>query len=109
MSGWQHDKRSRHQRGYGSAWDRLRVQILKRDTYLCRCPRCLGGELRVRPATEVDHILPKAKGGTDDPLNLRAVSRQCHERLTLEQQGKALKPARRIGVDGFPVCADDEP
>ncbi len=31
------------------------------------------------------------------------------KRLTAEQQGKTLKPARRIGLDGFPVSADDEP
>lgn len=106
MSGWH--RTSRHARGYGSAWDRLRLQILKRDTYLCQCPRCLGGELRVRPAHEVDHIRPRAQGGDDSPSNLRAVNRECHKRLTLEQQGKALTPARRIGVDGWPISADDE-
>lgn len=104
--GWKHDKRSRHERGYGATWDRLRLQILERDTYLCRCPECaLRG--RIRLASQVDHITPKAQGGGDSPSNLRAVSRQCHARITLEQQGK--RPARRIGIDGFPVSADDEP
>lgn len=107
MSGWH--RTSRHERGYGSAWDKLRVAILKRDSYLCHCPRCLGGELRIRPAHEVDHITPRAQGGSDSPENLRAVNRECHKRLTAEQQGKTLRPARRIGIDGFPVSAGDEP
>ena len=107
MSGWH--RTSRHARGYGSAWDKLRLQILERDNFLCHCPRCLGGELRVRPAHEVDHITPRAAGGTDDAANLRAVNRECHRQLTAAQQGKTLKPARRIGLDGFPLSADDEP
>jgi 5-methylcytosine-specific restriction protein A len=80
-----------HQRGYGWDWQRLRLQILARDTYLCRCDECKGGELRLRVAHEVDHIVPKAHGGSDNPSNLRAVNRYCHRRITLEQQGKRPK------------------
>lgn len=79
------------------------MQILMRDAHLCQCPRCLGGALRIRPAHEVDHIVPRSKGGTDAAANLRSVNRECHKRLTAEQQGKTLKPARRIGIDGFPI------
>lgn len=79
-SGWnrREDKAgSTTQRGYGYAWQQLRAQILKRDQYLCQCEDCqrLG---RVREAGEVDHITPKAAGGTDDPSNLRAIARLCH-------------------------------
>jgi 5-methylcytosine-specific restriction enzyme A len=102
MSGWH--RTSRHARGYGTAWDKLRLQILKRDSYRCR-----GGALRIAPAHEVDHIVPRAKGGTDDPANLRSVNRDCHKRLTAEQQGKAPKPVRRIGLDGFPLSDAAEP
>ena len=60
---------SRHDRGYGTRWDKLRKQILKRDKNLCHCPVCKGGEAggRLTPADTVDHILPKAQ----DPDRLR--------------------------------------
>ncbi|MGX8924127.1 HNH endonuclease, partial [Enterobacter hormaechei] len=36
--GWQQHQRgqSRHQRGYGSKWDRLRPIVLDRDKHLCQ-------------------------------------------------------------------------
>lgn len=102
---------SRQARGYGAAWDRLRLQILERDCYLCQCLDCQGGLLRVREAQEVDHIKPRAWfadgraiGDPDDPSNLRAVASACHRQITLEQQGKKAK--RRIGLDGFPIDED---
>ena len=78
---------SRHERGYGSAWVKLRGQILERDKWLCQCPDCLGGDKRVTPANEVHHIIAKADGGTDDPGNLQAVAHECHERLTKLAKG----------------------
>lgn len=92
---------SRHQRGYGTAWDKLRLVILQRDLYLCQCDQCRGGDLRMTAASHVDHIKPKAQGGTDDPSNLRAVSKDCHRRISMEQRG--FTPQRRIGLDGYPV------
>lgn len=102
QSGWSSE--SRHARGYGSEWDRIRKVILARDHYICQCPDCKGGELRVRVANQVDHILPKANGGTDDPSNLRAVNFECHAKLTLEQRGYKPKPS--IGLDGWPIAND---
>jgi 5-methylcytosine-specific restriction enzyme A len=91
---------SRHARGYGSGWDRLRLSILARDCHICQCPECLGGQKAVRVATHVDHIKPKAHGGTDDPANLRAVNAECHKRLTMEQQGKRLREVTRFDRNG---------
>lgn len=95
-------RESRHARGYGTAWDKLRRRILERDFHLCQCPACRGGEIRVTPATEVDHITPKAQGGTDDETNLRAVNSECHKRITQEQMGRAYTPRRTVGLDGWP-------
>lgn len=92
---------SRHARGYGRRWVKLREVILARDKYLCHCSRCQGGKLRLTPANQVDHIQPKSKGGTDDPSNLRAINAKCHQRVTAEQQGKRWR--RTISVDGWPV------
>jgi len=36
----------------------------------------------VREATEVDHVIGKANGGTDDPGNLQAINHDCHKEKT---------------------------
>ncbi len=101
---WTHrGRQSRQARGYGSSWDRLRLVILKRDNWLCWCDQCLGGELRVRSANEVDHIKPRAQGGTDDPSNLRAINSECHRRISLEQQGKQPRPRHRYDAKGYRI------
>lgn len=92
------DKGSRHDRGYGKAWVRLRQQALRRDAYLCQPCRANG---RVTPATEVDHITPKAKGGTDDMSNLQSICHDCHTAKTARDEGR--RQARRVGLDGYPV------
>ena len=79
---------SRHKRGYGSAWDKIRVIVLKRDNGLCQCAECQGGKVRLTLANEVHHIIPKAKGGTDDLSNLQAINKECHMRETAADQGQ---------------------
>jgi hypothetical protein len=40
MPGWQHERRSRHARGYGAAWNKARAAALSRDKHLCQpCQR----------------------------------------------------------------------
>lgn len=52
----------------------VRNQVLVRDNYECqiRGPLCLG------IANTVDHIHPKAWGGTAHPENLRAACKPCN-------------------------------
>ncbi len=57
-------------RDRGRPWRRLRAQILTRDRYRCRA--C--GE----PAEHVDHVVPIARGGIDDPSNLEALCAACN-------------------------------
>lgn len=97
-SAWRHVRESRHERGYGSAWDRKRKVVMARDFGLCQVCKRSG---RTRLATEVDHILPKAKGGTDDEDNLQAICHPCHVDKTAEDEGKRVRP--EIGEDGWPV------
>ena len=94
---------SRHERGYGKEWTRTRLRILKRDNGLCQCSECAGGQLRITVATEVHHIKPKARGGTDDMDNLQAINRECHQRETAAEQGRTLKAKVAIADDGWPV------
>lgn len=93
--GWnrEHQKGSRRQRGYGPEWDRLRLLILKRDRYLCQCDECQYTN-RVLPATQVDHRIPKAEGGTDSPDNLCAINADCHKRKTAQESARARAKAK---------------
>jgi 5-methylcytosine-specific restriction protein A len=98
---WDHGKRSRHARGYGAAWTKLRARILARDCHLCQTCAAAG---RLSAATAVDHIVPKAHGGTDDPSNLAAICAPCHREKTAAEAARAQgrKPRRRVefGPDG---------
>jgi len=97
---WRHDRKSRHERGYGSAWVRIRSLILHRDGYLCQPCQRAGRET---PATQVDHIKPKAQSGTDHTDNLQSICRACHDAKTLEEAtGRAHSRKVVIGVDGWP-------
>ncbi|EGL7613700.1 HNH endonuclease, partial [Salmonella enterica] len=76
---------SRHQRGYGSKWDSIRARVLKRDKGLCQL--CLRAGV-VREAKTVDHIIPKAHGGTDADCNLQSLCWPCHKAKTARERLK---------------------
>jgi 5-methylcytosine-specific restriction protein A len=63
----------------------------------------MGG--RPTPATQVDHIKPKAKGGTDDDDNLQSICHDCHTEKTRIESAEAqgYKPKPKIGTDGWPM------
>lgn len=62
--------------GSGStrAWRRTRALVLNRDRHQCRLQ--LDG--CTRAAEHVDHVIPRSKGGTDHPSNLRAACAPCN-------------------------------
>ena len=71
------------QRGYGSSWQKLRAFVLSNEP-LCR--ECMGrGE--IVPATDVDHIVPRSRGGSDDEANLQSLCHACHSRKTATRDG----------------------
>ncbi|HAZ7288103.1 TPA: HNH endonuclease [Escherichia coli] len=85
--GWKQYKpgQSRHQRGYGSKWDVIRARVLKRDKGLCQL--CLHAGV-VGEAKTVDHIIPKAHGGTDADSNLQSLCWPCHKAKTARERLK---------------------
>lgn len=101
---WQHHdgRHSRHARGYGAGWSKLRAIVLGivrgRPTALCRACEQEG---RVTVATDCDHIVPKAKGGTDDLTNLQPLCRWHHDAKSLRDRGARAR--REVGVDGYPL------
>jgi 5-methylcytosine-specific restriction endonuclease McrA len=46
---------------------------------------------KYRPAKHVDHIVPKALGGTDDEGNLQAICVECHQQKTLREAAEAKR------------------
>ena len=56
--------------------DALREQI--RTEARNRCGYCLSLQKYVLGKLEIDHIIPQAKGGTDDPDNLWLACRLCN-------------------------------
>ena len=78
-------KLSRQARGYGSAWDKLRLVVLRRDGGVCQ--PCQGAGRTVL-GNIVDHKVPKAEGGTDDMENLQTICKPCHARKTAFESGR---------------------
>ncbi|MGI4856745.1 MAG: HNH endonuclease [Janthinobacterium lividum] len=85
--GWRKDRErgSRHRRGYGAAWIRIRARVLARDNGLC-LPCLRAG--RIAPARHVDHIRNKREGGTDDESNLQSICIDCHKAKTARESGR---------------------
>jgi hypothetical protein len=57
---------------------RLRFEVLRRDNYTCRY--C--GQAAPDVALTVDHVVPSALGGSDDPDNLVAACADCNSGKT---------------------------
>jgi 5-methylcytosine-specific restriction endonuclease McrA len=95
---------------------------------LCRCPECKQGGSIVRrsgssirrragifrrfgftcylcddPATTLDHVIPRARGGSNRDENLRPCCRRCNEAkgdLTLAEYLAAIEHSANGGEDG---------
>ena len=72
-------------------WYRLRRQVLSRARYRCEWPGC--GE----PANEVDHVVPRARGGSDDPGNLRALCVGHHAAKSESERLEGMRWRRSAG------------
>ena len=71
----------------GTRWHVIRRRVLRASDGVC-------GLCGSQGACEVDHIVPRHMGGSDDPGNLMAVCRQCHARKS-SAEGHAVLRRRR--------------
>lgn len=86
--GWNANKPRSDKRGYGSEWRRTRELALDRDLGLCQeCKR----QGRLKVGTDVDHIIPKSRGGTDDLSNLQTLCRECHKEKTYSERKRVWR------------------
>lgn len=97
-TGWNH-KQTQTERGYGHAWRKIRARVLSRDSHLCQEHKRQG---KLKQANQVDHIVPKAKGGTDDMDNLQSLCEHCHKIKTIKDNGGNPR-VRGCTPDGYPV------
>jgi diadenosine tetraphosphate (Ap4A) HIT family hydrolase/5-methylcytosine-specific restriction endonuclease McrA len=97
---WSHRRKSA---GYVSGT--LRYEVLKRAAF--RCELC--GVTAEDRALEVDHILPRNAGGSDDTSNLQALCYSCNamkrDRDTADFRGMAARYRERS--DGCIFCKID--
>jgi len=97
---WSHRRKSA---GYVSGT--LRYEVLKRAAF--RCELC--GVSAADRALEVDHIVPRNAGGSDDPSNLQALCYSCNamkrDRDTADFRGMAARYRERS--DGCNFCDID--
>ncbi len=82
-------------------WKDQRLRVLKRDGYICQY---CGAD-----ATQVDHVIPRKRGGTHDLENLVACCAPCNS-------AKGAKEGLFLGVSstppvfsGFPSPMQSEP
>jgi 5-methylcytosine-specific restriction protein A len=87
----------RDQRITGRRWMELRERMFKINPL---CVHCMA-EGRIKVWTQLDHIVPLVKGGTNEDRNLQGLCDNCHDIKTHKDLGYKVK--RRIGVDGFPI------
>ena len=83
-------------------WARLRRRVLRRSElcHVCRLPG----------ADEVDHIVPRSAGGTNDEANLAPIhANPCHRRKTAREghavRWGAMRAASRRPVGRHPGLA----
>lgn len=63
---------------WSPAWRQARQEQLEREPF-CREHRKQGVIVK---ATQVNHIKPRKRGGTDDPSNLESLCGPCHAKAT---------------------------
>lgn len=84
---WRKSNTPAGKRGYGWEWQKVRKQVLAEEP---TCRSC-----RMAPATTVDHIVNKARGGTDARENLQGLCVACHRVKTATEGKHAAAAARR--------------
>jgi|Deesub1362A_J573_1020465.scaffolds.fasta_scaffold01311_13 hypothetical protein len=69
---------ARYQQGPGYGWENRRHAVLFRDGY--RCQYCGEELVAAGKIAEVDHVIPRSRGGTDTFENLVCACRECNQR-----------------------------
>ena len=80
---------SRQGSDMGAGWASARSRVLRASDGICYlCGR--------EGADEVDHVVPRSRGGSNDPENLRPVHKSCHSRKSAAEGHAVLKRKREL-------------
>lgn len=82
-------RRSSGQRELPGNWKTLKKQARNFSTKLCVFCN------RRDPTGQVDHIIPRAEGGTDDPSNLGWICTACHATKTEREKQRGILRRKR--------------
>jgi len=80
--------RSDNYRPLPKNWNRLRRRVLRRSVlcHVCRLPG----------AVEVDHVIPRWRGGDDSEANLAGICHPCHVKKSERENVEAVKAAAAV-------------
>lgn len=83
----------------------VRIRALKRDKYKCTYCGISGNEAEL----EVDHIVPKSKGGSHHISNLTTACRKCNQKKSNRPMHPTTEHCEPIGLVGlYAMLFDDE-
>lgn len=88
--GWQ---RTTPARPLPPDWPTRRLRVLRRDSYRCQT-RSAAGVLCGAHASAVDHLVNRARGGSDDEDNLAAICTRHHTEKTQAEAAEGARLAR---------------
>lgn len=81
-------------RGYcGAEWEATRKRILKRDKW--RCVLCNAPLFAKGSKPNIDHVIDKKDGGTNEDGNLRTLCPSCHSSRTCAESGGFGNPKQK--------------
>lgn len=78
-------------RGYDHSWEKTAAAVRREEPW---CRLHLARNQKVSTA-HVDHIVPRARGGTDDRSNLQGLCSSCHSSKTVREDGGFGRPVKR--------------
>jgi 5-methylcytosine-specific restriction protein A len=70
-------------RAYGRSWDKIRAAVLAQQPLCVACEQ----QGRLTAASEVDHVISLARGGSHERANLQSLCKSCHSRKTAKLDG----------------------
>lgn len=90
---------SRHQRGYGTAHDKMRAHLMRT---VILCEECTRRD-RVTVGTIADHKVPLSRGGTGERSNYQLLCQDCSDSKTLADKGQSRRPKGGVDASGRPT------
>lgn len=83
---------------------KLRFDVLTRDNYTCRYCGAKGPQAGGTATLEIDHRVPVAHGGTNDPVNLVTACAECNRGKGATRIDGAVDPGQTMREHQWETC-----